>query len=103
MQASHSSPFPASMVLCMSAQDLPYTDFAPQRFFMPGFDEASAEEVYGFLHNALLGSTASHLRIPRCSASPTSAIRGTPSRVCRNPENALRVHSTEVRDLANFL
>lgn len=112
---------------------VPYTDFAAQTFFMPGFDGPAAEEVYGFLHGALLGRPVSDLRIqrlryfwdglPRTAEIGDAEHRGekfvigifgpcakrgdyyieTVRRGLEYPENAICVHSKEVRELEHFL
>ncbi|NKR15211.1 hypothetical protein A5N16_10100 [Arthrobacter sp. M6] len=123
------------MVLGMRTRDpqFPYTDFDRQTFFMPGFDAPAAEEVYGFLHGALLGRPVSDLRIqrlryirgglPRIAEVGDAEHRGekfvmgifgpcvkhgdyyivTVRRGLECPENAIRVHSNEIRDLEYFL
>ncbi|WP_091470883.1 hypothetical protein [Paenarthrobacter nitroguajacolicus] len=100
---------------------------------MPGLDEPAAEEVYGFLHNALLGRTDSPLRIqrlrytrdgiPRIAEVGDAEHRGekfvmgifgpcvkfgdyyivTVRRGLKHPENAIRVYFKEVVDLEHFL
>jgi hypothetical protein len=111
----------------------PYTDFATQTFFVPGLDGPAAEEVYSFLHGALLGRPVSDLRIqrlryirdglPRTAEVGDAEHRGekfvmgifgpctkrgdyyivTVRRGLECPENAICAHSREVRELEHFL